>query len=94
MASTAERSLPAAASPVRLRLDRRRLLIYPLYAVIAVVVLFPVSWALLGSFKNAGEIFQYPPRLWPRDFTLANYVDVLQRTGFANYLTIRQSSLG
>jgi ABC-type glycerol-3-phosphate transport system permease component len=86
MASAAEHPLPVAAARSRVTFDRKRVPIYAGYLVLAAIVLFPVSWALLGSFKNASEIFQYPPRLWPRDFTFANYVDVLQRTGFANYL--------
>jgi ABC-type glycerol-3-phosphate transport system permease component len=70
----------------RSRIGGGRIATYLLYAVIAVIVLFPLSWALLGAFKNPGEIFQYPPRLWPRHFTITNFRDVVERTGFLNYM--------
>ncbi len=86
MARATVQTISAMGRRPRIRIDRRRLVLYGLYAVLAVVVLFPMSWALLGSFKNASEIFQYPPRLWPRDFTLTNFRDVIERTGFVAYL--------
>jgi ABC-type glycerol-3-phosphate transport system permease component len=33
---------------------------------------FPVYWMIVSSFKNEGEIFS--PGLWPRVFTLTNYL--------------------
>lgn len=59
---------------------------WALYAVISLVVLFPLSWVLLGSFKNPSEIFAYPTTFWPRDFTWTNYGDVIQRTELPVYL--------
>ena len=59
---------------------------YSAYLLIAVVVLFPLSWVLLGSFKHPSEIFAYPTTFFPRDFTLANYADVIRRTALPSYL--------
>ena len=59
---------------------------YSAYLPIAVVVLFPLSWVLLGSFKHPSEIFAYPTTFFPRDFTLANYADVIRRTALPSYL--------
>ena len=35
--------------------------------------LFPIWWMLTTSIKSAGEIFQFPPSLWPRSPNLASY---------------------
>ncbi len=59
---------------------------YGAYAVLAAVVLLPLSWVLLSSFKHATEIFTYPPTIFPRKFTLGNYAEVLGRTEMVRYL--------
>ena len=59
---------------------------YGLYALLALVVLFPLAWVLLGSFKNPGEIFAFPTTFWPRNFTWSNYADVINRTALPSYL--------
>lgn len=59
---------------------------YGLYALLALVVLFPLAWVLLGSFKNPGEIFAFPTTFWPRNFTWSNYADVIGRTALPTYL--------
>jgi ABC-type glycerol-3-phosphate transport system permease component len=61
-------------------------LIYGLYALLAGIVLFPLAWVVLGSFKNPSEIFAYPTTFWPRDFTWTNYADVIRRTELPTYL--------
>lgn len=59
---------------------------YALYGLLSLLVLFPLAWVLLGSFKNPGEIFAYPTTFWPRDFTFSNYADVINRTALPHYL--------
>lgn len=63
-----------------------RLITYGLYALLSLIVLFPLAWVLLGSFKNPSEIFAYPTTFWPRDFTWTNYGDVIRRTALPTYL--------
>jgi ABC-type glycerol-3-phosphate transport system permease component len=62
------------------------LVLYGFYLLIAGVVLFPLAWVLLGSFKNPSEIFASPTTFWPRDFTWTNYADVIRRTALPTYL--------
>jgi ABC-type glycerol-3-phosphate transport system permease component len=83
MASIA-RSRPAQEKP-RYRLPELTVT-YLLYGLLSLVVLFPLAWVLLGSFKNPGEIFAYPTTFWPRDFTFSNYTDVINRTALPTYL--------
>ncbi|MCP8937413.1 carbohydrate ABC transporter permease [Alsobacter sp. SYSU M60028] len=76
--------------PVRGRPARRPLepspFTYLFYPILAAAVLMPLGWALLGGFKNPNELFTYPPTLWPRHWTIANYVDVFVRLEFGRYL--------
>jgi ABC-type glycerol-3-phosphate transport system permease component len=56
------------------------------YALIVLMVMLPLSWALFGSFKPQSEIFAYPPSLLPKSFSLSGYIDVLTRTRIPLYL--------
>ena len=60
--------------------------VYVLYAALAFIVLFPLAWVILGSFKNPLEIFAFPTTFFPREFTLTNYADVIRRTALPTYL--------
>ena len=60
--------------------------VYVLYAALAFIVLFPLAWVILGSFKNPSEIFAFPTTFFPREFTLTNYADVIRRTALPTYL--------
>lgn len=41
------------------------------------ITLFPIYWMLITSFKHAGEWVTWPPRWYPHEPTLINYVKVL-----------------
>jgi multiple sugar transport system permease protein len=49
------------------------------------IVLVPFLLMLSTSFKPQQYTFEYPPRLWPSEFTLRNYVLALQRDLFWLY---------
>ncbi len=59
---------------------RYQVLNYVGYLLIVLIVLFPVSWVIFGSFKSPQEIFIYPPTIVPRNFTFANYLEVFAKT--------------
>lgn len=59
---------------------------YGFYALLALLILYPLAWVLLGSFKNPAEIFSVPTTFFPRDFTWTNYGDVIRRTALPTYL--------
>jgi ABC-type glycerol-3-phosphate transport system permease component len=40
----------------------------------------------LGGFKNASELFTYPPTIWPRSPTLQNFIDLFARLNFGGYI--------
>lgn len=56
----------------------------------AALALFPLLWMLSVSFMSAGEATAFPPPIFPRHPTLANYQELFARQGlgrcFANSL--------
>jgi ABC-type glycerol-3-phosphate transport system permease component len=60
-----------------------------LRAVIAIaitlVMLFPLFWMLISSFKTSDELLKPVPTLWPNIFRWQNYVDVLKMARFDLY---------
>ena len=62
-------------------------LIYLLLILIALLMLFPLFWLVGTSFKSAGEdIFTFPPRFIPEQFTWENFQLVWQSYPFGRYL--------
>ncbi len=49
------------------------------------VVLLPLWYMLITSVKPQSMVFEYPPRLWPSEWTLNNYVRALTQNHFDRY---------
>lgn len=47
-----------------------------LKCVVIFIMLFPIVWSALCSFKTEVEIFRFPPNVFPESLNLANYQDV------------------
>lgn len=43
-----------------------------------IFVMFPFIWLLLSSFKHPVELLSVPPSVWPKEFTLEYYADLLR----------------
>lgn len=66
--------------------DRHKNVILCIIAVfIACIMLFPIYWIIVSSFKTNVEIFASPPTLIPHNFTISSYTE--QFTGQNNILT-------
>lgn len=50
------------------------------------LVLVPIAWTFLSSFKTTSELAQRPPSLLPRSFAVDNYTTALGSFDFAVYL--------
>lgn len=61
------------------------LLTYLLLIVGLVVVAVPFWYMLVTSMKPQSYIFEMPPRLWPEQFTFANYIEAITRDQFDLY---------
>lgn len=48
-------------------------LVYATMALVVVILAFPFYYLVTTAFKPTAEIFEYPPTLWPRNFTLDHF---------------------
>ena len=55
--------------------------------VLAILMLFPLLWFLLSSFKSGGELFSYPLSFLPRKWTVDGYVRAWARVDFLRYFS-------
>jgi multiple sugar transport system permease protein len=53
-------------------------------AVVALLILMPIAWMVLSSFKPSAEVTAYPPKLWFAP-TLDNYRQLFGTTPFYKY---------
>jgi len=60
---------------------------YCLLMAIAIVMLLPLLWLISTAFKAPTEdIFQFPPRFFPAEPTLNNFINVWRTNPFGRYL--------
>ncbi|MFC5987818.1 carbohydrate ABC transporter permease [Marinicrinis lubricantis] len=52
----------------------------------AVIFLFPFVWLFLTSLKTPDEIFELPPRIFPREFQWSNYSAAVEAIPFFRYM--------
>ena len=64
---------------------RRSVLPTSLLWVLAVLMLFPLVWFLLSSFKPGSELFSYPLSFFPREWSLQGYSDAIDRIDLGRY---------
>ena len=53
--------------------------------IISFILVFPLIWLFFTAFKSKGEIFQFPTRLLPLDWTWENYAELFRITQFLRY---------
>ncbi len=59
------------------RVKPKSLLIHVVMIVCCILFIFPFLWMALTSFKTPQEIFQWPPRMFPKEWSFSNYQEVL-----------------
>ena len=63
--------------------SRRELLFMRTIVIILVIVwLIPIIWTALSSFKTMGELYSFPPTLFPHKFSLNGYINVFRSLNF------------
>jgi sn-glycerol 3-phosphate transport system permease protein len=60
--------------------------LYALLIITAVIVLFPLFYALAVSFMTRDEAAAYPPHFWPATFNWGNYEAVLRHLPIPRFL--------
>ncbi|MDO4838481.1 MAG: carbohydrate ABC transporter permease [Clostridia bacterium] len=59
---------------------------YTAAVLVTLLILFPIYWMIISSFKTSTELLQTVPTLWPANFVWENYPNVLNRAPFFRYL--------
>jgi len=54
--------------------------------ILAIIFMIPVYWTVISSFKTLGEIYQYPPTIFPKHFSLEGYNSIFKNMDFIRYL--------
>ena len=52
---------------------------------VAVIMLFPIYWMLISSFKSTDELLLPTPTLWPETWDFSSYPNVLKRAPIGLY---------
>jgi alpha-1,4-digalacturonate transport system permease protein len=90
--AVAERVEPTRRQPAWTGVSGQRpprtgqVLVYAALIALSVLVLAPIVWFVLSSFKTNTELAQRPPRLLPHSFGLTNYTEALSQFDFGVYL--------
>ncbi|MDD9268229.1 carbohydrate ABC transporter permease [Paenibacillus sp. GCM10023248] len=50
------------------------------------IMVFPLYWIVITSFKPQKEIFSFPLHYWPEQFTLQNYINIFKVSKFNVYI--------
>ncbi len=59
---------------------------YAVAIFVVLVMLFPIYWMIISSFKTSEELLATVPTLCPNEFIWENYPEVLRRAPFDKYL--------
>ena len=65
--------------------------LYLFLALVAVIMVFPIVYAVSSALKPLDELFMFPPRIFPRNPTINNFADLFVTLGkswvtFSRYL--------
>lgn len=66
---------------------------HALAAVLSLVMVYPIAWMLLSSFKPTASVLPTAGQLWPRVWTLDNYVNGLKGFGGVGFPRFVANSL-
>lgn len=61
------------------------IIIFLLILSVALITLFPFYWMFITAVKPVGEIFAFPPKLWPSEFIFGNFLESLKMADFGTY---------
>jgi putative chitobiose transport system permease protein len=69
----------------RLRRIAQRLPHYALLSVIAVLTVYPFWWTLVTALSTSGDVYSFPPPLWPTKPGLDNFIEVFRTIDLISY---------
>lgn len=62
-----------------------KIIVYILLSIGSFIMIFPFIWMILSAFKTSQEIIAFPPKLFPSQFNLSNFIKAFQMAPFAKY---------
>ena len=65
---------------------KSKVIIYILLFAVALYFLAPFVYMFFSTFKTEAEAIAYPPKLFPSDWKLSNYIDAWKSQPFGTYL--------
>ena len=82
MATSASSTAAATGTASRLRVAAGRptlsgVVVYAVMVGVALAILIPIVYAILGGFKTNGQLAEFPARILPDPWVFENYGDVL-----------------
>lgn len=66
-------------------IDLRKTIVMFLVIAVVFVACFPLIWMLVSALKPYEETYSIPPTLWPKDPSIANFIELFRLTNFATY---------
>lgn len=82
-------TLRVTPSPRRRKVRRRRPGTWVAAATVILIGIFafgPVYWLLVTAFTPSEDVFQFPPKLWPENFTLEHFTNLTDNAVLGRYL--------
>ena len=68
--------------------------IYHVFVIsLCFVMLYPILWLIMSSFKPSEEVFRNASSLWPEHFTFRNYAEGWKGFGGTSFGTFFKNSL-
>ena len=64
----------------------KRIGVYLLALGVGIFCFFPFYWILTLSFRSKSAIFKMPPNIFPRSFTLGNYIQAFHENNIGRFL--------
>lgn len=62
-----------------------QIIIFIILVAGGILLLSPIWWMVITSFKSMPEIMRYPPTFWPEEWHLENYVVTWETGNFTRY---------
>lgn len=69
----------------RIKTMKKSYLTFAFLMICAVAMLFPFVWMVLSAFKTTADVYAYPPRWIPSEWTWANFTKVFNMIPFVTY---------
>lgn len=68
------------------KIDLHQVIRIVICLIMLFLIVFPFLWLVLSTFKVQKDIIKWPPTIWPKKWTINNYIKVWDRIPLASYI--------